>query len=85
VIKGQETSKEPMKIHHTDFPGDCPREFGMDKIENRFKITIYGDNIEPVTETYRLDWDGREYSQIEMQRIDIKSLAMIEPKEEGDL
>lgn len=72
VIKGQEKSKEPIKIYHTDFRRGCPKEFGMDKIENRFKITIYGDNIEPATETYRLDRDGKKYSQIEMQKINHK-------------
>jgi len=47
----------------------------MDKTENRFNITIYHDNIEPVTETYRLDRDGKEYSQIEMQKINHKETS----------
>lgn len=40
----------------------------MDKIENRFKIIICGDNMESVTETCRLNRYGKAYSQIEMQK-----------------
>ncbi len=39
----------------------------MDKIENRFKIIICGDNMESVTETYRLNRYGKAYSY-EMQK-----------------
>lgn len=37
-----------------------------------FKITIYGDNIEPVTETYKLTWDGENYNEIEMHPMNQK-------------
>jgi len=47
----------------------------VDRIENRFQTTIYGDNIEPVTQTYRLDRDGKESSQIEMQEINHKEAS----------
>ena len=45
------------------------KEFGISKIENTFKITIYGENIEPVTETFKLKWDGKNYNEIEMDPI----------------
>jgi len=34
-----------------------------------FKITIYGENIDPITEKYELDWDGKNYDRINMQPI----------------
>ncbi len=37
-----------------------------------FKITIYGNNIEPVTETYKLKWNGENYNEIEMDPINQK-------------
>jgi len=50
----------------------CRNKFNISEGLKAFKITIYGDNIEPVTETYRLHRDGKEYSQIEMQKINHK-------------
>ncbi len=58
-------------------------EFGVDGIENRFQTTIYGDNIEPVTQTYRLDRDGKESSQIEMQEINHKETSNGQTKRRG--
>jgi len=46
--------------------------FEMSEGLKTFKITIYGENIEPVTETYELKWDGKNYNEIEMDTINQK-------------
>ena len=43
-------------------------KFNISEGLKAFKITIYGDNIEPVTETYRLDWDGKN-NKIKMDKV----------------
>lgn len=73
LIEGEEKDpKKAIRIGHTNFPRGCLKEFGISKIENTFKITIYGENIEPATETYKLKWDGEAYNEIEMCKIDQK-------------
>ncbi|GAG33705.1 unnamed protein product, partial [marine sediment metagenome] len=44
----------------------CRNRFNISEGLKAFKITIYGDNIEPVTETYKLTWDGENYNEIKM-------------------
>ena len=41
----------------------------MDRIKNRFKVRIYGNNVKTVAETCGLGRYGKKYSQIELQEI----------------
>ncbi len=63
----------------------CRMEFKISEGLKAFKITIYGENIEPVTETYELAWDGKKYNNIEMYKAGRKEkLAMVKPKKESE-
>lgn len=50
----------------------CVMILKISKGLNAFKITIYGNNIEPVTETYKLKWDGENYDEIEINPMNRK-------------
>lgn len=72
LVEGKESEERPIKIIHTPHERACRKDLGMSQVENTFKITIYGENIEPVTETYKLKWDGKNYNGIEMDTINQK-------------
>lgn len=59
-------------VHIGTTPEDrgCNINFRMSAELKAFKITIYGENIEPVTETYKLVWDGKNYDEIKMYKIE---------------
>ena len=50
----------------------CRIKFQIGEGLKAFKITIYGEDIDPITEKYRLDWDGKNYDEIKMCRINQK-------------
>jgi len=61
--KGKE---ELIEIATTKTPRACLKELHItDEIEY-VKITIYGANVDPRTETYKLVWSGAKYDQIRM-------------------
>lgn len=70
LISGEEKSEKPVNIYHTNFPRGCLKGFGTDKLTSAFKITIYGENVKPVTKTYKLDWNGKKYNEIRMYEME---------------
>ena len=73
-LKRKEKKKGLVYIGTKEEARGCRNKFNISEGLKAFKITIYGDNIEPVTETYRLDRDGKKYSQIKMQKINHKEV-----------
>ena len=63
---------DEVKISTTQTPRGCMKDFKMSKTKVRYlKITIYGENSEPVTEAYELVWeDTSKYDDIKMSRIE---------------
>lgn len=67
--EGEEPKERPIKITHTPYQRGCRKDFGMSQITNIFKITIHGENVDPVSGKYRLAWDGKKYDEIRMHKI----------------
>ena len=61
-----------VKIATSPYPRGCRKKFRMSEGIETFKITIYGDNIDPVSKTYKLVSGGKEYDELEM--IDIRMI-----------
>jgi hypothetical protein len=68
LLEGRESEERPIEIIHTPHERGCRKYLEMSQVKNTFKITIYGENIEPVTEIYKLKWDGKNYNEIKMYK-----------------
>ena len=62
-----------VRIATSPYPRGCRKEFRMSEGIETFKITIYGDNIDPVSKTYKLVTGGKEYNELEMIDTSTKS------------
>ncbi len=66
-LKRKEKEKGRLYIGTKPEARGCVMELKISESLRHIKITIYGENINPVTEKYRLVWDGKNYDEIKME------------------